>query len=871
MADNMDTTQKKVELTISGMHCASCAINLEKGLSAAEGVEGAQVNFGTGKAIVGYDPGVTNPNLLARIVENTGFGVINEQVTIRIGGMTCAMCSQTVETSLKRLDGVLTVTVNLGTERAYVTYNSSMVTLIQMRDAIVNAGYQYLGTDKEGTLNAGDKELQADLNDKLKRVIIGFLISGVLMGMMAAPVDMMHTLMYLQFVIATPAFFWLGMPIFKAAIAALRNQTLNMDVMYAMGTGVAYLASVLGTFGIVLDMSYILYETAIMLTSFLMLGRYLEARAKGRTSSAIQSLGKLKADTASVIRGEDEKKVPIEDVIVGDKVIIRPGDRIPVDGIIISGSSFIDESMVTGEPVPVEKLPGADVIAGTLATSGSVIFEARRVGADTMLSRIIRLVEEAQGTKPPVQRIADTAVAWFIPVVLVIAIAAFIFWFFVADAGLQFSLQTLIAVMVVACPCALGLATPTAITVGVGRGAELGILIRNGESLEVSDRLTTMLFDKTGTLTLGKPVVTDVDIFIGSRSLLLSFAAGLEHLSTHPLGEAIIAAAGDENIEPAEVLDFTYIPGKGLSGQIAGNTVRAGNQQYIIEAGVLIGTDAELQIEHRQGEGKTTVLVARDDQLLGLISLADSVKPSSAMAVSELKKMHITAALVTGDNQRTALAVGRMVGIERVIAGVLPDEKEHEVSRLQKQKEIVAFVGDGINDAPALARADTGIAIGSGTDVAIESADIILVRDEITDAVASIQLARKVMGRIRLNLFWAFAYNIVLIPLAAGLFYPNIIFRPEYGALAMALSSVTVISLSLLLRRYTPSIRMNSIPLSQVKDGMAVSIDPVCGMEVETKNAKFMTTYQNKKYYFCNKGCLDAFENEPQKFLKQSK
>ncbi len=375
-----------------------------------------------------------------------------------------------------------------------------------------------------------------------------------------------------------------------------------------------------------------------------------------------------------------------------------------------------------------------------------------------------------------------------------------------------------------------------------------------------------MLFDKTGTLTQGKTVVTDVDVFTGSRSLLLSFAAGLEHLSTHPLGEAILTKAGEEGVDPAEVSGFTYLPGKGLTGVIAGGLIRAGNQQIIEEAGIKAESDAEIKIKQRQEEGKTTVLVSRDDQLLGLISIADSVKPSSKAAVEGLKKMQLSAGMVTGDNQRTARAVGMMVGIDRVIAGVLPDDKEKEVSRLQQQKEVVAFVGDGINDAPALAKADTGIAIGSGTDVAIESADIILVRDEITDVVAAIQLSRKVMGRIRLNLFWAFAYNIILIPLAAGLFYPKIIFRPEYGALAMALSSVTVISLSLLLRRYTPPIRIQN---SNIMPD-TIAIDPVCGMEVKTETAEFTTTYQNKKYYFCNKGCLDAFVKEPDKFLNNN-
>lgn len=799
---------RKIELPISGMHCASCAVNIEKALSHVEGVHLAEVHFGAEKAVVTYDSDVTDPAVLTTAVESSGYGVRTERVIIQIGGMMCAVCVQTIEGALKKLNGIIEVSVNLGTERAYITYNPILVSLKEMRDAIIDAGYQYLGTDKEQSIIDKDALLKAELSDRLRRVIVGFGISALLMAMMAAPESMMHTLMYLQFLIATPVFFWLGIPIFRAAYGALKNRTLNMDVMYALGTTIAYVASVLATFGIVLDMSYIFYETAIMLTSFLMLGRYLEARAKGQTSSAISGLIKLQAVTAMIIRNDEEFEIPVEEVGVGDLVRIRPGDRIPVDGIITAGTSFVDESMVTGEPVPVEKLPGDEVIAGTLATSGTITFEARRIGADTMLATIIRLVEEAQGTKPPVQRIADKVVSFFIPTVLVISIGAFLYWYYIAAAGLQFALQTFIAILVVACPCALGLATPTAVTVGVGRGAELGILIRNGAILEVSDRLTTVLFDKTGTLTKGTPSITDVDLIRGTKPLLLSYATGLESLSTHPLGKSIENLARSEGIESPEVEDFAYIPGKGLVGRIAGGIVRVGNLAFIQEMGILISQEEEDLIQKRQKEGKTTVLVSHNTTLLGIISIADTIKPDAELTIRSLKGMGISSGIVTGDNQITAEVIAHQAGINRIIAGVLPDRKEQEVSSLQGQGEVVAFVGDGINDAPALAKADCGIAIGSGTDIAIESADIILVRDTITDTVAAIQLARKVMGRIRLNLFWAFAYNIILIPLAGGILAPSVIFRPEYGALVMALSSVTVISLSLLLHRYTPPIML---------------------------------------------------------------
>ncbi len=799
--------EKTMEFTISGMHCAGCAAGLEKGLGSIDGVTRAEVSFGTSKAFIRYDPAKTGLQAVTDVVEKSGFQIVHEQVRVRIGGMTCAVCAQTVQRALLGLDGISTASVNPATGEAEVRYNPALLSLFDIRNAVVSTGFQYLGTDREGRDSAAAGAEERDLKEKKRQIITGFLVSGILMGMMAAPPDMMHPLMYLQFLIATPVFIWLGIPIFTAAAVSLRNRTLTMDVMYTMGTLVAYTASVMGTFGILLDSRYILYETAVMLISFLMLGRYLEARAKGRTSSAIRSLVTLRPDTARVIRGDVQVTVPVEDVTPGDEVFIRPGDRIPVDGQVKTGASFVDESMITGEPVPVEKMPGDRVVGGTLATTGSFTFTAEKVGADTMLSRIIRLVEEAQGSKPPIQRIADTAVAWFIPVVLVIAVGAFAYWYLVAGAGFPFSLQTLIAVLVVACPCALGLATPTAVTVGVGRGAELGILIRNGEALEVSDRITTVLFDKTGTLTLGKPEVTDVDPVSGPADRLIAMAAGLEVLSSHPLGEAIIRHAEQKGITPAQVSDFTYKPGKGLRGLISAEQVRAGNRSFLEEAGIVPDQRAEEMIQRRETEGKTTVLVASGRELLGLIAIADTIRETSAQAVSDLAAMGIPATMVTGDNQLTARAVGERIGISQVIAGVLPEEKERVVAGMHEDGQVVAFVGDGINDAPALARADTGIAIGSGTDVAIGSADIILVRNEIRDVVAAIQLSRKVMGRIRLNLFWAFAYNILLIPLAAGVLAPAITFRPEWGAAAMALSSVTVISLSLMLRRYTPPSR----------------------------------------------------------------
>lgn len=799
----MEDKTKKIEMQISGMHCATCALTVEKGLAATPGVRSSSVNLVTGKAQVEYDPDQANLAELTGSVEKTGFSVSPERVIVKIGGMACVSCVQTVTRALQNLEGVISADVNLSTEKAYIGYNPSLTSVHDIRDAITGVGFRFLGTDQDPEKNTGDAE-DLELRRQLLKILVGFLGSAVLMGLMFVPFHDMNLIPYIQFLITTPLLIWLGNPIFRAAFGALRNKILNMDVMYAMGIGVAYVASLLGTFSLVLNNDALFYETTLMLTSFLMLGRYLEARAKGKTTSAIKSLIKLQSESATVLKDGTAIPVPVEDLRIGDIIQVKPGDRIPVDGMVVSGSSYVDESMVTGEPLAVLRSPGDEVIGGTLATTGAFQYKATRVGAETMLARIIRLVEEAQGSRPPVQHLADYVVSWFIPVVLIIALSSCAYWYVVRGMDLRFSLGILISVLVVACPCALGLATPTAITVGIGRGAEFGILIRNGTVLQVADRITLALFDKTGTITSGKPVVTDLDSFTDNPSLLLSLAVSLEHLSEHPIGRAITDAAEKQGIEPAEVTGFETASGMGISGVIAGGRILLGNSDFIRSSGAELTQKQQDITVAREAEGKTTVLLSRESQVLGVISISDTMKPGSDLCVKLLADMGIHSAMVTGDNQVTADAVAGRVGITKVFARVLPEGKEQEVSKLQTSGEVVVFIGDGINDAPALAKADTGIAIGSGTDVAIESADIVLVRDELTNVAASIQLARKVMGRIRLNLFWAFAYNMLLLPLAAGVLYPVVVFRPEYGAFAMALSSVTVVSLSLLLKRYTP-------------------------------------------------------------------
>ena len=799
--------KKKAELKISGMHCATCAINIEESIKKLDNVTKAQVNFGTDTAHIEFNPAKVTLTELEKAVNDAGYEVVNQEVTIKVGGMVCATCVQTIKAALRALPGVVSATVNLGTEKAYVTYNPSVSDIGEIKKSIEDAGYQYLGISGEVSEEAEKKARDKDLHDKFLRFSIGFAVSIPLMLAMWVPLPIpMHTLAYVMLVISTPVFVYVSYPIFRAAWMALRNRSLNMDVMYAMGIGVSYIASVMGTFSIILTHEFMFYDTASMLASFLMLGRYLEARAKGRTSEAIKKLMGLRPKSAIVIRGGAETEILVEDVAAGDIVIVKPGGRVPVDGEVVAGESYVDEAMITGEPVPPLKIKGSRVVGGTISQNGVLSIKAIKVGKETVLAQIIRLVEDAQGSKPPVQRIADTAVVYFIPFVLAIAAIAFLVWFFVLHSTLLFALTALISVLVVACPCALGLATPTAVTVGVGRGAELGILIKNGEALEVAEKVTTVIFDKTGTLTKGKPEVTDLVTFGISEETLLSIAATVEKNSQHPLALAVVRKADSRKVNIGTAEHFDTFGGRGVSATVLGEKVLVGNRALMQEQMMPVSYDIESRISTLEMKGKTVILIAAGGQIAGVIGIADTLKESSKTAVGQLKAMGISVVMITGDNRRTADAIAREAGIGQVIAEVLPQTKAAEVKSLQEKGGIVAFVGDGINDAPALAQADVGIAIGSGTDVAIESGDVVLIKDDLTDAVAAIQLSKKVMGRIKGNIFWAFAYNTALIPVAAGVLYPffGITFRPELAALAMALSSVTVVSLSLLLKRYIP-------------------------------------------------------------------
>ncbi len=730
-----------------------------------------------------------------------------DKTNIKIGGMSCAACVRTIENSLGKVDGVEEVNVNLGSEKAYITYDPTAVKVKDFKKIVEKAGYQFLGMEGEDTSQLEKEAHEKSLRDKKYRFIVGFVVSLPLMAMMyldvMPPFDI--SMPYFMLAMTLIPFIYVSWPIFRQASMSLRMKNMDMDVMYSMGIGVAYGSSLLGSFEIVLTPDFMFYEAALMLAAFLMLGRYMEARAKGRTSDAIKALMGLRPKTATVIRDGLEIELAIEEVIVGDIILVRPGEKIPVDGKVVSGESYVDESMLTGEPLPVLKAMGSQVVGGTLNTNSVLKFEATRIGKDTTLAQIIKMVEDAQGSKPEVQKLADKAVTWFIPVVLLIAIASAGIWY-LHDGDLLNALTVLISILVIACPCALGLATPTAVTVGLGRGAELGILIRRGEALETSGRLTTVLFDKTGTLTRGEPEVTDIIAISGTEDDVLKIAANVEKNSLHPLAGAVVKQAEEKGIQLLDTGNFDTFGGKGVGASIDGKQVLIGTRALMSESNITLDDGVSTSMQELESQGKTVIIVSMAGSVLGLVAITDPLKPTSGKAIQSLKKMGLEVGMVTGDNSRTAKAIASQIGIDTVLSEVLPGDKAAEVRKLQDEGKVVAFVGDGINDAPALAQADVGIAIGSGTDVAIESGDIVLMKDDLLDAVGGIQLSRKVLVRIKQNLFWAFAYNSALIPVAAGILVPlaGIHFRPEFAGLAMAMSSVTVVSLSLMLRNYVP-------------------------------------------------------------------
>lgn len=743
------------------------------------------------------DPSTTNNNLQTK--------------TFPLLGMHCASCVRVTERALKRVPGAKDATVNLASEKATVTYDDSVCRPEDLAASVAKTGY-ILAIDE-----ANEKKIEqakASQVNKLKAKTILSLIGGslILWGSFPYVSDTAPAILknfYIQLLIATPIQFWAGREFYMAALPALKNRLANMDTLVALGTSVAFFYSAFVTFfpsvlmgtGVEV-MPY--FDVSSIVIGLILLGRYFEARAKSQTSNAIKKLVGLQAKTARVIRDGKDIDIPIEQVVVGDQIRVRPGEKIPVDGEIVEGTSSVDESMVTGESIPVEKVAGDKIIGATLNKSGSFIYQATKVGNETMLSQIIKLVQEAQGSKAPIQRIADTISSYFVPIVIMLSILTFVVWYlFSSSPAFLHAMLNTVAVLIIACPCAMGLATPTAIMVGTGIGAEHGILIKDASSLEIAGKIKAVIFDKTGTLTNGRPVVTDIVSTKGfSDDQVLQIAASLEKASEHPLASAILEAAEEKKLEQHSIDSFTAVAGQGIEGKVGRKVIYLGNKRLMEQKKIEISGLSSKMGELEQ-EGKTVVLLAVDHKLAGLVAVADTVKATARYGVELLQKMGIEVIMLTGDNESTAQAIAEKAGIKRVIAEVMPDDKERQVRNVQHENKVVAMVGDGINDAPALAASDVGIAMGTGTDVAIEAADITLINKDLRAVAQAIKLSRSTMRTIKQNLFWAFAYNVILIPVAMGVLYPffGLLLSPIFASVAMASSSVSVVSNSLLLRR----------------------------------------------------------------------
>lgn len=806
---------KEMDLPIEGMHCASCVLSLNKTFEKVEGVESVDADLASNKLHLTVNPKKLPFDEIETLVKNLGFELHTDEVTLKLNGMHCASCVMNVENFLIRLDGIFDVKADLTSQTARINYDKTKVTVKDMEEVINSLGFEVLGIDGQLEINE-DEIYKNDLKDERNRIIVGFAASAVLMALMYIHWHPFGLSMGItSLIISILPFLYVSLPTLKAGFNGLVHKNLNMDVMYSMGITVAYISSILGTFNIVLDHSFMFYETAIMLPSFLLIGRYLEAKAKKKTSDSIRELIGLQPTAATLIELDSngnivsQKEVNIKEIQIGDILLVRPGDKIPVDGEVIGGHSYVDESMINGEPIPKAKRDGEEVFAGTINQDGVLHIKAKKIGSKTVLSNIIRLVEKAQSSRPPVQKLANTAVSYFIPTILTIAVVVFLLWYFVFDSTLLFALTTLISILVVACPCALGLATPTAVTVGVGRAAEFGILIKNGDTLENAGKIDVAAFDKTGTITEGQPEVDDVICYGISENELVELAASVEKNSNHPIAKAIVRKANDMNLELNQTSSFENITGKGLKAQIDDKDVLAGNKKLLESQDIEIPQSVLEEYGRLEDLSKTIILIGVDREIKGILSLSDKIKANSKRTIEELHKMGIETYMLTGDNKKTASTVAGAVGIDNVCAGVLPENKLDIVKNLQKEDKTVLFVGDGINDAPALTQANIGVAMGNGTDIAMESGDIVVMEGDLENVVAAVQFSKKVMTRIKENLFWAFAYNVILIPLAAGALYAGfgIMFMPEWSALAMALSSVTVISLSLALKGYVPAIK----------------------------------------------------------------
>jgi Cu+-exporting ATPase len=816
---------QSLTLPVKGMSCASCASRIEKKVGELEGVEKTSVNFGAEVVAVDYDPEKISPADVSMTIEKLGFQVPRSKKVFRVEGMSCASCVSRVEGKLSGLEGVASVRVNLATEKAVVEYLPSITGLQNFQSALKDIGYTLHPDNEDDSQDAEeeqrqDRELSLVKNKFIASAVLGavIMLSGMQEVIPVLPNAESPFFHFWLFVLATPVQFWAGWQFYRGTWAGLKHGYADMNTLIAVGTSSAYFFSAFATFfpsslDFLGQKVVVYYDTSAMIIALVLLGRWLEARAKSRASSAIKKLMGLQPKTARVERNGEEVEILITEVVPGDTVVVRSGEKIPVDGEILEGTAVVDESMITGESVPVEKKSGDDVFGASMNTAGYFKCRATHLGKDSVLSQIIKLVEEAQGSKAPVQRLADKVAGIFVPVVIGIALLAFFVWWGFGNsiialptAPFIFALMIFISVLIIACPCALGLATPTAIMVGTGKGAEMGILIKGGETLEQAQKLDTVIFDKTGTLTWGKPEVTDV--FVEgetkiSADRLLVLSASLEKGSEHPLAQAVIQEARRRGLKLIPVADFKTRPGFGVQGKVDGLEISLGNLNMMAEDDVDISSTRD-RIEDMARQGKTPMILAIGKKPAGVIASADRVKPQAKEVVRKLQGMGLDVVMITGDHKHTAQAIAKELNIDRVLAQVLPAGKAAEVKKLQQEGRFVAMVGDGINDAPALAEANIGIAIGSGTDVAMEASDITLMTEDLNAVVDAIQLSKKTMSKIRQNLFWAFFYNVLGIPLAAGVFFPiyGILLEPIYAAGAMSLSSVSVVSNALLLKRF---------------------------------------------------------------------
>ena len=843
---NKDPNQQRMTLQVEGMTCASCVTHVQEALEEVPGISKVSVNLATERALVELDPQQVAPSLLAQALDDAGYAAGVDKVTLNIGGMTCASCVAHVQDALTEVPGVLSASVNLATEQASVQYLSGVATLTDFGDMVEDAGYSVEGVLGEAADEEADLERLArtrEIKGLARKVIIAGSVGAIIMALMYVPLETLRLTSFqlnlILWALATPVQFWIGATFYRGAWAGLKHRTTNMNTLIAGGTSVAYGYSTALTFfeGYFADAHLVhahsvfnhstgtYFDASAIVIALVLLGRLLEARAKGQTSGAIRRLLGLRPKTARVVREDGEADIPIDEVTLGDILVVRPGENIAVDGVVVDGASTVDEAMLTGESLPVDKEVGSLVYGATINKTGSFRLRATKVGRDTVLSQIVRMVQEAQGSQAPIQRLVDKVASRFVPVVIGVALVTIVGWLLWAPVtpALPIAILNFVAVLVIACPCALGLATPTAIVVGMGKGAERGILISNAEALERSHKIQVVVLDKTGTLTQGRPAVTDL-VVAGGRTEddVLRLAASAERASEHPLGAAIVAAAGERGLALEEVAAFQALPGHGIQAQVNGANLTLGNLSLMHDRGFGLN-GLETRARELSQEGKTPMFVAVDGEVSGIIAVADIVRPEAPEAVEAMHRLGLEVVMLTGDNRRTAETIAGQVGIDHVLAEVLPDQKMQEIQALQAQGKFVAMVGDGINDAPALTQADVGIAIGTGTDIAIASADVTLVRGDIRGVPEAIALSKSTVRTIKQNLFWAFGYNTLLIPIAAGLLF--VLFfevldssvpagplryilgdfgflNPVLAAAAMALSSVSVVTNSLRLRRF---------------------------------------------------------------------